>query len=253
MKLYVGSRDFKPDGYKTVDLDSKYNPDFVADIRDLKPIPDCSCSEVVSGSVLEHLDWPDGFKAIAEFARVLEIGGKVKISVPDMDLLMRMVLHGDSSFHVMALIYGVGGRTNPFEAHRYGYTVGMLVDILEVLGFEKFDWWNSDQPDASNGWIPRYDNSHVGCDHNIAAIKISEPSVPVKELYDALCKSPMSDFCDVAAQVRMQAGIKSDGLAPSRVYQRIHVHLVNEQQHIRHIENQKPTGRLSRWLHSIGL
>lgn len=254
MKLYVGSRDFKPDGFKTVDIDPRYKPDILCDIRDMKPVANGICDEIIASAVLEHLEWPDGFRAISEFARCLKIGGNLKISVPDMDLMMRMIQHGDSSFHVMALVYGVGGRENPIEAHRYGYTVGMLTDILEVLGFGKFDWWNSDQPDASNGWVPRYWNANVACEQNVSAIKISEPCTDPAELFKALYNDPMGDFIDIAARMQVAGGLNKTENLPARVYQRIHYQLIDTQQRVRHLESElKPRGRISGWLHSMGL
>jgi hypothetical protein len=75
----LGSRDYKLTGYKTVDVDSAYQPDIVAGICDLSPIEDASCSEIIAGHVLEHIDWSDSFRAMSEFVRVLDRGGVLKL------------------------------------------------------------------------------------------------------------------------------------------------------------------------------
>lgn len=238
MKLYVGSRNYKPDGYRTVDIDPSMNPDIVADIRNMDMVADGAADEVVAGHVLEHIDWPDSFLAFAEFARVLKTGGTLKIAIPDMALLLRMLLSGDSAFHVMGLVYGLGGRTNRFEQHRYGFTPGMVVDILETLGFSTFNWWNSTEKDASNGWIPRYENEHVGMSLNIEAVKSTGPIVDPRRVYGALLTRPMADFLAVVADVVDKEGWSDAACVVPKIYQRIHFRLIDARQRIEYLERQ---------------
>ncbi|MGO1074481.1 class I SAM-dependent methyltransferase [Inquilinus sp. CA228] len=236
VKLYVGSRDFKPDGYLTVDIDPAMKPDIIADITNMNAVADRSADEVVAGHVLEHIDWPDSFLAFAEFARVLKPEGVLKIALPDMGCLLRMLLSGDSAFHVMGLVYGIGGRINRFEQHRYGFTPGMLVDILETLGFDQFDWWNSEFGDASNGWIPRYEGEHAGVSLNLQAVKRREPGVDTKALYQRLVERPLSDFLAVAAEVQIGGDKFHEDGQVAKLYQRIHFQLIDARQRIRHLE-----------------
>jgi predicted SAM-dependent methyltransferase len=237
LKLYVGSRDYKPEGYLTVDIDATRNPDIVADITKRLGVDSGSVDEIVAGHVLEHIEWPDSFKALAEFARALKPGGVLKIAIPDMTALVRMAMAGDSAFHVMGLIYGCGGRTCQFEQHRYGFTASMMIDILEALGFGGFDWWNSDFGDASNGWVPREEQEPVGISLNILAIKAREPAVDVEALYQRLIERPLGDFNSVAGEVAAR-----DGIAPSaevaKLYQRIHFKLIEANGRIRFLEEE---------------
>lgn len=241
MKLYVGSRNYKPDGYVTVDIDPANKPDIVADITNMTSVADASCDEVVAGHVLEHIEWPDSFAAIAEFARVLKPGGVVKIAVPDMASLMRMLLSGESAFHVMGLIYGLGGRVNTFERHRYGFTPGMLADILETLGFGEFDWWNSSLADASNGWAPRGLDERIGMSLNMQAVKTGTPSVDPKALHQELLRTPMDDFVSVVARLRGREapdGQQPDRAVSPKLLQLLHFQLIEAQQRIRHLEGR---------------
>jgi SAM-dependent methyltransferase len=243
LKLYVGSRNYKPDGYVTVDIDPANKPDIVADITNMTSVMDASCDEVVAGHVLEHIEWPDSFAAIAEFARVLKPGGVVKIAVPDMASLMRMLLSGESAFHVMGLIYGLGGRVNTFERHRYGFTPGMLADILETLGFGEFDWWNSSLADASNGWAPRGLDERIGMSLNMQAVKTGTPSVDPKALYQELLRTPMDDFVSVSARLRGREapdGQQPDRAVSPKLLQLMHFQLIEAQQRIRHLEGRPP-------------
>ncbi|WP_343614680.1 methyltransferase domain-containing protein [Novosphingobium sp.] len=237
MKLYVGAQKYKPDGFKTVDIDDTHSPDIVADVTNMPQIESNSADEVVAGHVLEHIDWPDSFKAIAEFTRVLKIGGKLRISIPDMSSLMRMVLSGDSVFHVMGLIYGVGGRENRFEQHRYGFTAGMIVDILESLGYSDFNWWNSPFGDASNGWVPRYDGDHCAMSLNVSAVKRTEPCVNPADMYEQLVRRPLGDYSAIAADIATQS-FDHDLAAAPKLYQRIHYQLIEARQRSFYLEEE---------------
>lgn len=237
MKLYVGARDYRPEGFVTVDISADQNPDIVADIRDLSPIETDSCDEIVAGAVLEHIDWPDGFLALSEFARVLKIGGILKVSVPDMDLMVRMLLSGDSAWHIMGLVYGVGGRENTFEQHRYGYTVGMLVDVFETLGFGEINWWHSDMSDAANGWVPRWNRPNAAISLNLSARKIGQPAVPVRPLYEELRRRPLDDFMSVASTIREAHGPQPRELSVPKLHQLIHFQLIDARQRIKYLED----------------
>lgn len=244
MKLYVGSRNYRPEGYVTVDIDPVNRPDILADVTNMISVANESCDEVTAGHVLEHLEWPDSFIALAEFARVLKPGGVVKIAVPDMSSLIRMLLSGESAFHVMGLIYGLGGRTNTFERHRYGFTPGMLTDILETLGFCDFNWWNSSLPDASNGWMPRGLDERIGISLNMQAVKKSAPIVDVKALHQELVRSPLEDFLTVCARLCV-GGAPSrkshDQIVSAKLLQLLHFQLIDAQQRIRFLEDRLST------------
>jgi hypothetical protein len=241
MRLYVGSRNYKPEGYVTVDIDPTHKPDIVADICDMAVVAEGSCDEVMAGHVLEHIDWPDSFAAMAEFARVLKPDGLLRIAVPDMALLMRMLFSGESAFHVMGLIYGLGGRVNPFERHRYGFTPGMLSDILETLGFGDFGWWNSELPDASNGWAPRGLDERIGMSLNMQARKIAAPTVSPSILREELERTPMEDLMTIVARIEGGAepqGAAADRAVSAKLLQAMHFRLIEAQQRIRYLESQ---------------
>src|SRR5690242_15221442 len=107
MRLFIGTGvdGLHPDGYTTVDIDPANKPDIVADASSLTIIESSTCEEVYASHVLEHIPWPHAVSAITEWARVLRPGGTIKISVPDMELLARMLARAQNPWHVMASIY----------------------------------------------------------------------------------------------------------------------------------------------------
>ena len=238
-RLYIGSRALRPDGYKTVDIDPAHEPDYLADFCDLGLLSDGQCAEIIASHVLEHVAWPRGFQALAEMARVLRVGGTVKIAVPDLTALAAMLLRGESPFGVVSLLYGGGADASPFETHRFGYTAPMLLDILAVLGFGDFSWWNSARPEAANGWMPGQQGSRVGISLNIAATKIGAPFVSPRAVLARLHAEPQTDFlAAVQAQATEECPAGVGGAHAAYLYQRLHCDLIEARQRIAYLEAQ---------------
>lgn len=194
MRLYLGSREYCPEGYLTVDINPRYEPDILSDVTALTTIADGSIEEICASHILEHLPWPKSVAAIAEWSRVLKTGGVLKIGVPDIGVLSTLLANGQNPWGAMGLIYGLGRLTNPLEAHQFGYTRAMLVSILQTLGFGNMGWWKHDLPDASNGWTEDGNGGRVAISLNISAEKRSGPIVPLEKLTAALTAQPGTPF-----------------------------------------------------------
>ena len=251
MKLYLGSRNYKPDGFLTVDIDPTHQPDIIADVTDLASIADGSVEEICASHILEHLPWPIAFKALAEWARVLRMGGILRLGVPDLGAIAAMIVAGENPWSATGLLYGVGRLENSFEAHQYGYTRAMLLSILRVLGFGAFDWWKHDMPDASNGWMFAEDNGRVAISLNIAARKQRAPLVPTDALLAALTANRMRPFDQVAAELlaaqpALPAEVEDDAL----LTQRLHMALIDARMRIKMLE-EPPLRKLYRGLNLV--
>ena len=144
-----------------------------------------SVEEVYASHVLEHIPWPYALNAIAEWARVLKVGGTIKLSVPDMRLLGEMLRKQENAWHVMANIYG-GHWATPGgpQGHHFGYTWSMLVDVLTVLGFDELDHWNTFFREAANGWLYTENGEQIGLSVNLSGVKKTAPSVDIPTLVD---------------------------------------------------------------------
>lgn len=238
MKLYVGSRNYKPTGYLTVDIDPVHNPDIVADVTNMHNVESSSCDEVLASHVLEHISWPDSFKALAEFSRILKYDGVLRIAVPDVMALLQQIKSSDSDFFAMGLIYGVGGRDNSLEVHRFGFTQRMLIDILDVLGFSSYSWWSSPVADASNGWIPTVESHRSGISLNVQCRKVSEPIINTSRMFGFLLDNPLQNF-RLASRKCLLANDSGDISFSDNVvvYQDLHYQLIEANQRIKFLED----------------
>ncbi|MDA8120622.1 MAG: hypothetical protein M0Z85_11450 [Gammaproteobacteria bacterium] len=252
-RLYIGSRALRPEGYKTVDIDPANNPDYLADLCDMAVIPNASCQDIIASHVLEHVEWPNGFKALAEMARVLSLGGVLRLAVPDMASLAYMLARGESPFSVMGHVYGGIGLNNSFENHRFGYTAQMLIDILSVLGMGNFSWWNSTRREAANGWDYGMHGAKLGVSLNVAAIKQSSPFVSPQVLYEKLQATPTADFLTSVSEVATtELPTPSGSAQASYLYQNIHFQLIDARQRIQLLETElsaisRPNDKKTGW------
>lgn len=160
MKVVVGTRRWIGPDWHHVDIDpsplrgedgSRHPVDTVADARSI-PLPD-GCAELVySQECLEHVPWADYPKVLAEWARLVGSGGRLRIEVPDFLAACRQVLAPDEAAEgkdrdspeyaaaldmdrrIQQIIFG--GQANEWDFHYVGITPRMLVDDMERCGLE---------------------------------------------------------------------------------------------------------------------
>lgn len=131
-----------------VDVDPAVQPDVLADLTDLSPIPDSSADAVWAAHCVEHLYQHQVPLALREFRRVLRDDGFACVIVPDLQVVashlvadrLHEVLYqspaGPVTPHDIFFGYGpaiADGR--PSMAHRCGFTPGMLQRCFRELPF----------------------------------------------------------------------------------------------------------------------
>ena len=141
-----------------LDIDPKVDPDIVASMMDMTPVPDGSVDAVWSSHNLEHLDPHEAPVALREFLRVLKPGGMLLLTVPDLQAVAKLVaedrldepLYQSNNGPILPLdvVYGYGtalAAGNRFMAHRSGFTLNLLGRLLQEAGFEPVAIWRRAQ------------------------------------------------------------------------------------------------------------
>lgn len=131
-----------------LDVDPGVQPDIVATITDMSPVPDASVDAVYSHHNIEHVFAHEVPLVMSEFFRVLKPGGEVLIGTPDLQNVARTIASGrledplyrsgSGKITALDIVYGlrsdiVGGRE--YMAHRTGFTRGTLTRKLGAAGF----------------------------------------------------------------------------------------------------------------------
>lgn len=139
-RLHIGGKERK-DGWQILNIQPGPNVDFVGDIRDLSGFADESCTEIYCSHVLEHLTPQELLPTLKDLRRILSSGGRLYISVPDLDVLCHLLLSPrldvNLRYRVMRMIFG--GQTDEFDLHKIGLNLAFLSGFLEEAGFSSME------------------------------------------------------------------------------------------------------------------
>lgn len=137
-KLHIGGTTRSP-GWEILNANPAPCVDHVGNANDLSRFPDHTSIEIYASHVVEHLDYVGELKsALAEWNRVLAPGGRVLISVPDLDILAGLILDKgrlstEERFFVMRMIFG--GHVDKYDYHLVGLNEEFLAGFLAACGF----------------------------------------------------------------------------------------------------------------------
>jgi SAM-dependent methyltransferase len=153
-----------------LDVDPGVEPDVVASITDMSPVPDASVDAVFSHHNIEHIFAHEVPLAMSEFFRVLRPGGEVLLATPDLQAVARTIASGrleDTLYRAPAgnitpldVVYGYRSDIQTgreYMAHRTGFTRGTLARKLGAAGFADIEvtrrtpcvlWANARRPAA---------------------------------------------------------------------------------------------------------
>ena len=130
-----------------LDINPAAHPDIVASITDMRMIEDGTFEALYSSHNLEHLGPHELAVALMEFFRVLKPEGFALITVPDLQQAAEFIALGKAEEPVLMtnkgpitpldILYGFRPflESNPFMAHRFGYTADTLRNALLAAGF----------------------------------------------------------------------------------------------------------------------
>ncbi len=134
--LHIGGREAKP-GWKILNIQAGPHVDFVGDISDLSQFADESFSCIYASHVLEHVAQPKMVATLTGMHRVLKPGGRLLVSVPDLEILSHLMLspvHSqDVKFHAMRMMFG--GQVDANDFHYFGWTHPFMQSFLSRVGF----------------------------------------------------------------------------------------------------------------------
>ncbi len=136
-KLHIGGKQ-RRDGWEILDVNAGPLVDHIGNAIDLGQFADDTFAEVYASHVLEHFDYKEALSAaLLEWKRVLAPGGSLRLSVPDLDTLARLVvdrrLDVNQRYQVMRMIFG--GHVDAHDYHLVGLNQEFLAGFLAHAGF----------------------------------------------------------------------------------------------------------------------
>jgi predicted SAM-dependent methyltransferase len=137
-KLNIGGLS-RSEGWEILNALSGPTIDHVQDARNLSNFPDATFEQIYASHIVEHFDYTGELLAtLTEWCRVLVPGGLLCVSVPDLDVLARLVvdrkgLTAADRHLVMRMIFG--GHVDRYDYHLVGLTDEFLYGYLVNAGF----------------------------------------------------------------------------------------------------------------------
>src|SRR5271169_4570362 len=137
-KLHIGGKT-RSEGWEVLNANPAPYVDHVCNANDLSQFADNTFIEIYSSHLVEHLDYVGELQhTLKEWNRVLVPGGKLFTSVPDLDILAKLILEKnklnvDERFHVMRMIFG--GHVDQYDYHVTGLNEEFLTGFLNAAGY----------------------------------------------------------------------------------------------------------------------
>jgi SAM-dependent methyltransferase len=145
-RMNIGCGWDKRDGYLNVDFQDFHEPDLVADVRDLSMLPVDFYDEIVAQDVLEHLERDEVDPALQGWTKLLKVGGRLVLRVPDIIGLARVMSDLDTVAEQRKLIqnlYGTQAYTGDY--HHAGFTELTLRHSLHEAGMDVVELVRKDE------------------------------------------------------------------------------------------------------------
>lgn len=98
------------------------------------PLEDSQANYIFSSHFIEHLEHADAVHLLQECRRVLEPGGLMRVSIPDLEYAIGLY-NSDKKEKMLRDYFFVDDTGNEFSRHKYMYDYAMFSDLLESVGF----------------------------------------------------------------------------------------------------------------------
>ena len=136
-RLHIGGT-IRVAGWEVFNALAGDHVDHVGNANDLSRFADNTFADVYASHVLEHFDYKDELQQVlVEWRRVLQPGGSLHISVPDLERLCHLYLTPrigpEVRVHIMRMMFG--GHVDDYDYHMTGIDEGFLVAHLQQAGF----------------------------------------------------------------------------------------------------------------------
>lgn len=139
LRLHIGGHQAKP-GWKIFNIRPGKNVDYVGTCTDLSQFATGAAESIYASHVLEHLAHRNELpKALAEIRRVLQPGGKLYVSVPDLEFLCNLFLRPglpvEYKIRVTIMLFGM--QSNEHDFHKFAFSLDTMAQFLAQAGFTK--------------------------------------------------------------------------------------------------------------------
>ena len=131
--MLLGGRTTHLEGFTNVDLYEGEEVDVKADVSDLSMFESGSVHEIYASHILEHFSHKKTVAVLSEWRRVLKKAGKLYISVPDFDAMIKLYNIGGLTDFIRNTLYG--DQLYDLAYHYTAFTYATLGRFCVEAGF----------------------------------------------------------------------------------------------------------------------
>ena len=166
IKLHLACGKIHIPGFVHIDLSPMEHVDCRADIRHLDMFDSNSVDLIYASHVLEHFNRWEFRDVLREWYRVLKIGARLRLSVPDFEAYVE--LYNKQSFRLEELLACFcGGQNDELNYHNMVFDKEFLSEVLiKDIGFARtylWDWRYTEHShidDFSQAYLPHMLKKH---------------------------------------------------------------------------------------------
>ena len=142
-RVHVGCGPVKIEGWINIDAREFPHIHIKSQSLSLSEFSEGALGEIYLCHVLEHFSFKEVDELLADYYRKLKVGGVLRLSVPDFDLVVTAYQDsgGDLELIRMALM---GGQDYEFNFHKSVYNRNLLTKLLIKAGFSQIEIWSAD-------------------------------------------------------------------------------------------------------------
>jgi SAM-dependent methyltransferase len=138
-RLHLGCGNIRLNNFCNVDILVTPAVDVVSDISILDNFDNNSAELIYACHVLEHFSHEQAVNVLTRWFNVLAPGGELRVSVPDIDRIVKIYSKNWEHFQTpgnspwIGLLYG--GQGDPYDFHKTGFNFCWMKYLLENIGF----------------------------------------------------------------------------------------------------------------------
>jgi len=139
-----------------IDIQPRWNPDVVTDIRNLRQFEENSVDQVVLWHCIEHFQLGEADPIIRESHRVLCQGGRLLVATPDLRALAQRWLCGEIDDYIYTVNLMGAFMGDPADTHKWNWSQTGLLKYVDGFGpWLSIDIWDGrpiSGTDVSKDW-----------------------------------------------------------------------------------------------------
>lgn len=150
IRLNIGAGGTKIEGFINVDSLLLRNTELISNIKYLNCfVRKGSVSKIYASHILEHFSLKEARDVLKILFWLLQEGGELRISVPDLDKIIKLYVRNWEYFQKEGIAPWIGqiygGQDTKYDFHKTGFNLNWMSYLLKETGFKKVEEYDAEK------------------------------------------------------------------------------------------------------------